>query len=202
MNMRILLVDNYEVANSQPFQHLYNILTRIIDQPIESIHYSNLTPQTDVSGFNAIILSGSQKLLSEPGIFEEYANLAEIIRNTTRPLLGICFGHQLLSRTFGVDIVKMPEKLQGYYIIKVITPDPIFEGLGNEFLVTKSHQEMVSTVPYDFILLANSPTVPVEVIRHINRPVYGVQFHPERYDPKHPAGKKILENFISIAWLY
>ncbi len=200
--MRILVLDNYETSNSPQALHLYQIVNNIVDQPIEMMHYAALTAQTDLSSYNAIILSGSQKLLSEPEIFEEYGCLAEVLRNTTRPLLGICFGHQLLARAFGVDIVRTGKKYQGYYVVRVVTPDPLFEKLGNDFLVTKSHQEIVNTLPYGFILLANSPLVSIEVMRHTDRPIYGVQFHPERYDPKHPAGRKILENFISIAWLY
>jgi len=200
--MRILIVDNYETSNTPPALHLYQIVNNIVEQPIEMMHYAALTAQTDLSSYNAIILTGSQKLLSEPEIFEKYGCLAEVLRNTTRPVLGICFGHQLLARAFGVDIVKIGKKHKGYYVVQIVTPDPLFEKLGKEFLVTKSHQEVVSTLPYDFILLANSPLVSVEVMRHTNRPIYGVQFHPERYDPKHPAGRKILENFISIAWLY
>lgn len=200
--MRILIIDNYETGNSPQITHLYQIITNIVEQPIEVMLYSTMTPQTDLSGFNAIILSGSQKLLSEAEIYEEFTNVAEVVRNTTRPVLGVCFGHQLVARIFGSEVISTGITFKGYYVVKTVVADPLFEGLGKEFLVTKSHKEIITALPYDFIQLATSPSVPIEAMRHTNRPLYGIQFHPERYDARHPAGRTILENFIKIAWLY
>ena len=86
--------------------------------------------------------------------------------------------------------------------IRKIRDDELFDGLGEKFLVMESHEEIIQNVPYNFVNLADSPNCAIEAIKHQVLPMYGVQFHPERFDDKHPAGIVILENFFNIATLY
>jgi len=65
--------------------------------------------------------------------------------------------------------------------------------------VSESHRQILDSVPKEFRNLAESATSPVEAIVHKSRPIYGVQFHPERTDEKHPHGRTILRNFLKIA---
>ena len=160
--------------------------------------WNTISTSEEFKLFDVIVLSGSQRKLGEPGIFEAYMNEVEFLRRTEKPVLGICFGHQLLCMTYGEDIVQMDKKLDGYYMVRRDQEDEIFEGLGEKFLVMESHEEMITKVPYDFLKLADSPTCPIEVVKHHILPQYGVQFHPERFDDKHPAGSVILENFFKL----
>ncbi len=105
----------------------------------------------------------------------------------------------MIAKAFYEDVVPMEQKIEGYYMVKRVNHDELFEDLAEKILVMESHQEMVANLPYEFIKLAESPNCPIEAIKHRTLPIYGVQFHPERYDDKHPAGGIILENFFRIA---
>jgi len=198
--MRTLIIDNY-LPNSPQIEHLYNIIKDITVHTVEVKAYTSLGAGESLDLYDIIILSGSQRKLAEPEVFESYAIETGFLREINKPILGICFGHQLIAMTFGENVVTMDEKIEGYYMIKQLGDDKIFEGLDEKFLVMESHEEMVENVPFDFILLANSPNCPVEAMRHERLPIYGLQFHPERFDDKHPAGDLILRNFFGLATL-
>jgi GMP synthase-like glutamine amidotransferase len=199
--MRTLIIDNY-LPNSPQTEQLYNIITNTTVHTVEIRDYSTLGVNEELKQYDVIILSGSQQKLVEVGIAECYANEMELIRRQTRPMLGICFGIQLMALAYSEDVANMGQKYDGYYMVRKVEPDEIFDGLGDKFLVRESHEEMVTKLPYDFKLLADSPNCPIETIKHTIYPVYGVQFHPERFDDKHPSGQTILENFFRVATFY
>jgi GMP synthase (glutamine-hydrolysing) len=197
--MRILIIDNYHKPESPQIIQLHQAVADIARQSTEVRPYSTVTKESELSRYDAIILSGSQKMLRKPKTWSTFVELVEIIRTTELPVLGICFGHQLIGRSFGSGLNRLGDRLHGYHPIRIVKRDPLFDGLEQEFLATKSHWEIVTVLPADFIHLAASSNVPIEAMRHAKRLLYGVQFHPERHDPDHPAGRKILENFIRMA---
>ncbi len=196
--MRTLIIDCY-LPNSPQIEHLYKVISEITSDVVEIKDSSAVGIQEDVRLYNAIIISGSQRKLAETGTFELYSNVAELVKQCEKPILGICFGHQLIAMAFYEEVVNMGQRVEGYYMVKRVNHDELFEGLAEKILVMESHEEMVVNVPYEFIKLAESPNCPVEAIKHRTLPIYGVQFHPERFDDKHPAGGIILENFFRIA---
>jgi GMP synthase-like glutamine amidotransferase len=134
------------------------------------------------------------------------------IRSAQVPVLGICGGHQMLCTAFGgvVRPMKRPGggggpsatgmfKEKGYTAVKVDPDDPLFRGLGDEILVHESHYCEVVKVPPVLRATASSAVCKVQALAHRDRPVHGVQFHPETFDDEHPDGRKVLENFFSIA---
>ena len=199
--MRTLIIDNY-LPNSPQLEHLYDIVKDITVHTVEVKEYSAISSGEDFKLFDAIVLSGSQHKLAESEIFEAYASEVDFLRRTEKPVLGICFGHQLISMAFGENVISTGKMLKGYYMIRKIRDDELFDGLGEKFLVMESHEEIIQNVPYNFVNLADSPNCAIETIKHQVLPIYGVQFHPERFDDKHPAGIVILENFFNIATLY
>jgi GMP synthase-like glutamine amidotransferase len=199
--MRTLIVDNY-LPDSPQTEHLYKIICDAAVHTVEVRDYSTIGINEELKQYDAIVLSGSQRKLAEIGVAESYSAELELIRRHTRPILGICFGIQLIGLAYGEDIVNMGQMLDGYYMVKVVEKDELFEALSDKFLVRESHEELVAKIPYDFKLLAESPNCPIETIKHMILPIYGVQFHPERFDDKHPAGKQILENFFRLASFY
>ncbi len=199
--MRTLIIDCY-LPNSPQIEHLYKVISDITTDVVEVKDASVIGVEEDVRLYNAIIISGSQRKLAEIGTYELYANVGELIKRCEKPILGICFGHQLISMAFYEDVVPMGQKIEGYYMVQRVNHDELFEGLPEKFLVMESHQEMVKSLPYEFVLLAESLNCPIEAIKHRTLPIYGVQFHPERYDDKHPAGGIVLENFFKIASFY
>lgn len=199
--MRTLIIDNY-LPNSSQLEYLYDIVKDITVHTVEVKEYSAISSGEDFKLFDAIVLSGSQHKLAESEIFEAYASEVDFLRRTEKPVLGICFGHQLISMAFGENVISTGKMLKGYYMIRKIRDDELFDGLGEKFLVMESHEEIIQNVPYNFVNLADSPNCAIEAIKHQVLPMYGVQFHPERFDDKHPAGIVILENFFNIATLY
>jgi GMP synthase (glutamine-hydrolysing) len=199
--MRTLIIDNY-LPNSPQIEHLYKVICDSAVHTVEIRDYSTLGVNEEFKQFDALVISGSQRKLAEIGVAEYYANELEIIRQQTRPMLGICFGIQLISLAYGEDVLNMGKNYDGYYMVKITEKDDLFDGLNDKFLVRESHEEMVSKLPYDFKILAESPNCPIEAIKHAVNPIYGVQFHPERFDDKHPAGQMILENFFKLTSYY
>ena len=199
--MRTLIIDNY-APNSPEIGNLYEVISGVTVHTVEVKEASTMSSSEDFKYFDVIILSGSQHKLAESGVYESYANEADFIRRTEKPLLGICFGHQLLCMAHGEGIRAYEKPLKGYYMVHRVADDELFENLGERFLVTQSHQEFIEKVPYDFKKLAESPKCPVEIVKHQILPKYGVQCHPERFDDKHPAGIALLENFFKIASWY
>ena len=79
---------------------------------------------------------------------------------------------------------------------KIIKPDKILAGLPAKLRVYVSHCEEIKSLPRKFELLIKGRMSKLQMIKHKNKEIYGVQFHPEQRSPENPDGMKILENFI------
>jgi GMP synthase (glutamine-hydrolysing) len=88
---------------------------------------------------------------------------------------------------------------EGFVEMHMRLQDPIFEGIQKPFMAYEYHLEEVKETPEDFLLLASSQMCEVQAIRHKEKLIYSVQFHPEAYDPIFPAGETILHNFFDLA---
>ena len=145
----------------------------------------------------AIILSGgpdSTRMKRSPTISKK-------VFDSNIPILGICYGHQLICKLLGGKISKSEKREFGKTIIRRnIKNQSIF--LKNLFKkdleeVWMSHGDAVTELPRGFIELASSNTSPFSIIGDTSRQIYGVQFHPEVFHTKN--GKNFLENFVNIA---
>ena len=65
-------------------------------------------------------------------------------------------------------------------------------------MLLESRHEVVSALPEGFRLLAKSETSPIAAMRHESRPLYGIQFHAERYTEENPAGRAVIGNFVAL----
>ncbi|MEM7483003.1 MAG: type 1 glutamine amidotransferase [Acidobacteriota bacterium] len=100
-----------------------------------------------------------------------------------RPFLGSCWGHQLLGVMFGGKVVTDPAHEEVGTLPIALTfagrADPLFESFPEQFPVHLGHHDRVTRLPPDFVELANSAACPHQVIRQVDAPVYGTQFHSE-----------------------
>jgi len=151
---------------------------------------------TKFNGYDGVVLSGSPDMLSEQRIQEKYAVEIEAIRGTNVPLLGICFGLQLIGCAFGSKVVKNGPMIKEYVDTQVLRPDPLFSGLPSTIRVFESHEEVVKPLPENFVLLAKSPSSPIAAVRHSSLPIRGLQFHPERNNSAAPHGDAVVANFV------
>jgi GMP synthase (glutamine-hydrolysing) len=136
----------------------------------DSIDHSRLK---DASG---IILSGSPTFLTKVD-HAPYKQHCSFLKETKTPVLGICFGHQVLGILHGAEIYR-GEEIRGTNEIRVLLPDQLFKGLGTETIMTEDHTEGI-TLPEGFIHLAASDSYPNEGMKHPIRNMRGIQFHPE-----------------------
>lgn len=109
------------------------------------------------------------------------------------PILGICYGLQLLVEHFGGKVQASPRREYGPATVQVGTKDTIFHELPHQLPVWMSHGDSVTKLPDHFITLAKTENAPHAAIRHPNRKIFGVQFHPEVHHT--PDGVDILKNF-------
>jgi GMP synthase (glutamine-hydrolysing) len=110
------------------------------------------------------------------------------------PILGICYGFQLLAVELGGKVSPSPNREYGYGHLEVIETDsPLFNGLPNEMDVWLSHGDYVTTLPDGFRAVAHTSGA-LNAFEDLNKRIYGVQFHPEVAHT--PLGINILRNFV------
>ncbi len=108
------------------------------------------------------------------------------------PILGICYGHQLIGHHFGAKVKRRTTREYGKRVLRIARPTGIFKGLKKSTVVWMSHGDEVETLPRGFHSLARTETCPYAAIT--NGRFYGLQFHPEVSHTE--AGKKIINNFL------
>lgn len=143
----------------------------------------------DVKG---VIISGAPLLITEMNM-EPYLEKMKWIKTTTLPVLGICFGHQIIGLLHGAFGSKMKED-RDWQIIEAFETCPLFNRLPNEVEMMQDHCETIS-IPENFKHIASSDACVNEVMQHNEKPIYGVQFHPE-VSGNH--GKIMIENFVNV----
>lgn len=138
--------------------------------------------EVDINEINqakALILSGSPVLLSEiPGNeYNDYLIRFDFVKSLSIPVLGICFGHQLIGILHGGRIGKCtPDR--DWQTIKILANHPAFSTFGHQVQMKQDHQEHV-TVPPHFIHLGSSVICENEAMCHPVKKMISVQFHPE-----------------------
>jgi len=140
---------------------------------------------------DAVVISGGPRLFTrDPSLVESFAFLDPL----ETPVLGICLGHQALGLRHGARI-HLGVARRGPETLQVCAPHPLLDGLGGAPVLVADHREGIS-LPPAFTCLARSEHYAVEAMAHVERPRFGVQFHPEASDE---AGRRVLENFVAIA---
>lgn len=110
------------------------------------------------------------------------------------PILGICYGMQLMAKLLGGHVTKTGKSEYGKTSIVVDKDSALFSGIPAEQTVWMSHQDCVDQLPPDFKISAATPTVPVAAFENKKKRLYGTQFHPEVIHT--PQGMHMLKNFL------
>ena len=140
-----------------------------------------------------IILSGGPKSVYEEGA----PTVAEELFELGVPVLGICYGMQLMSLHFGGQVVAAGKREFGHAdLLATGTPGPLFDGffLQGKSPVWMSHGDHVARVPDGFQVVAATANAPVCAIQNLERRLYGVQFHPEVNHT--PRGELLMDTFV------
>ena len=139
----------------------------------------------------AIVLSGNPALIRDTGT--EFLADFKVLRALTIPILGICFGHQVIGLLFDAE-VSIGKEDRDLRRMEILQTDPLFAGLSSDDEFQEDHTEEI-TLPQNFIHLATSSHCFNEAMMHRERPMVGVQFHPENSGS---AGKALIANFLAL----
>ena len=188
---RILVVDNYD-------SFVYTLVGYLQQLGAETTVVRN----DDVTLPEAIELAGARDgvLVSPgPGNPAEAGVCVELIRwcgENSKPMLGVCLGHQALAEAYGGVVTHAAELMHGKTSQVLHRGQNVFAGVPSPFTATRYHSLVIArgSVPPELQVTASSEDGEIMAVQHISYPVYGVQFHPESVLTEH--GYRLLDHFL------
>lgn len=144
----------------------------------------------------AILTGGPLCLSKEITIDSINKNITILLELHNIPILGICFGFQIICSSYGGKILSMKKEDNGIYEIKLLNDSILTNGLNNTFNVYQSHKDMVVNVPKSFNIIGIDNNKIIQIVENIKDKRWGVQFHPEGLNET----KIIIKNFINICY--
>ncbi|MGL5646236.1 MAG: glutamine-hydrolyzing GMP synthase [Clostridium sp.] len=125
---------------------------------------------------------------------ENTPKVSEEIFELGVPVLGICYGVQLMSHLLGGKVATAPVREYGKTELNIKNSSRLFEGINEKDICWMSHTDYISEAPEGFEIIAHTEVCPVGAMENVDRNLYGVQFHPEVEHT--PFGQKMLQNFL------
>lgn len=186
----IIMIDNYDSFTYNLYQYIGTL------NPDIEVYRNDKITVDEVLAKNPshIIISPGPGYPADAGICVDLIKKAGDI-----PILGVCLGHQAICEAFGGKIVHAPQIMHGKSdTVSIDENCRLFKGLGNECVCGRYHSLAAQneTIPDCLRVTAKSSDGCIMGIEHKERPVYGIQFHPESVLT--PQGMTILENFLQI----
>jgi GMP synthase (glutamine-hydrolysing) len=170
---------------------------QLIARRVREAHvYSEIVPHTATSAElmarrpAGIILSGGPKSVNETPA----PTIDPAIYDAGVPILGICYGAQLLTQQLGGEVSRTGQGEYGRTPLTVTGSSPLFSDWPTEVQVWMSHGDAITGLPHGFTATATSPAAPVAALHHAERAIYGVQFHPEVVHTE--RGRDVFERFL------
>ena len=179
----LLVVDNGSVYTPSLLKCIQDLKINF-----ESHLFSNIST-LDLDNYSSIILSGRRKNNSEMNIIN--SKLVKHSLEKDKPLLGICYGAEILALTLGGTIKKMTSSRHGLYDINITKNNPLCSDKIQGF---ESHSYMVSKLESPFTQIATSADCKFEIFQYDDKNIFGTQFHPEMSSD----GKSLLKKFSFI----
>ena len=187
----IVLIDNYDSFTFNLFHYLGELGAEVV------VHRNDkITPAAVIAANpDAIVLSPGPCTPNDAGICLDL--IAEA--SSTIPMLGVCLGHQAIGQAFGGVVVRAPVPVHGKLSLIKHQGGGVFRGINGPFQATRYHSLVVerASMPRDLTVVADTDDGLVMGLAHKERPVHGVQFHPESIASDH--GHLILKTFLDIA---
>jgi anthranilate/para-aminobenzoate synthase component II len=171
-------------------KYIDDLLEALKEQDPILVSFDSLTLHA-INTNDLVILSGGHGF---PVLWhdKEYMNEIQIIKKHEGPIIGICLGFQLISHVYGSHLHRLENRQKGIRKISASTTNSIVHD-GQSILVYENHNWAVKKLNKPLIALAHSLDG-VEVLKHVSRPLYGMQFHPES---KEGDGSIILMNIMN-----
>ena len=184
-----LLIDNYDSFTYNLWHYLGELGAEVVVR------------RNDQIAVDEALAMRLQGIIISPGPSDpDHAGIClELVRRAgTIPLLGVCLGHQAIGQAFGGKVVRAPVPMHGK--VSAIRHDGsgVFAGLPNPFAATRYHSLIVerASLPAQLTVTAETDGLIMGLV-HRERPVHGVQFHPESIASE--SGHDLLKNFLKLA---
>ena len=142
---------------------------------------------------DGLVLSGGTPRI---GLEGDLGNCGEYLGKANFPILGICAGHQFMGRYFDGEVKESEMPEFGKIELKILKQNKLFDGVPEKSIVWVSHNDEVAKLPKSFEILAESERCKIQAMKHKNKSIYGLQFHPEVEHTEY--GEQIFNNFIKI----
>jgi anthranilate synthase component II len=185
-----LLIDNYDSFTYNLWHYLGELGAEVV------------VKRNDVLTVEAALAMRPQGIIVSPGPSDpDRAGIClELIRRAGNvPILGVCLGHQAIGQVFGGRVIRAPWPMHGKTSPMRHTGEGVFAGLPNPLVATRYHSLIVEreTLPDVLTVTAESEDGLIMGLQHRERPVHGVQFHPESIASV--GGRELLGNFLRLA---
>ena len=184
--MNILVIDNFD-------SFTYN-LVHYIEKAAgvrPTVWRNNSHTLDEVAQFDEVCIATGPGLPSQAGITKE------VIKRfaSEKSILGVCLGHQAIAEVFGGSLRNLQQVLHGVVRpVHVLVQDVLFENVPSTFPAARYHSWIVDQTGNQLQVIAGDDIGEVMAIKHIQYPVYGVQFHPESIMTEH--GLQLIHNWI------
>ncbi len=189
--MKTLLIDNYDSFTYNLFQLLAEANG---DEPTVVRNDEATWDELSELEFDNVLISPGP---GNPERREDFGVCADAIANADVPLLGVCLGHQGLSWVSGARVVHAPEVMHGRLSAVLHEESPLFAGIPREFQVVRYHSLCVEQpLPDQLEPIAWTSDGVLMAVAHRERPIWGVQFHPESICTDY--GRQLLANFRDL----
>ena len=187
----ITLIDNYDSFTYNLVHYLGELGSQVEVVRNDAISVKKLL----VNKPKALVLSPGPCTPNEAGITLELIEKAPL----DMPILGVCLGHQSIGQAFGGKVIRAPQLMHGKMSKITHKGEGIFNKLPSPFIATRYHSLIIerASLPDCLHITAKTKDGLIMGFEHVERPIYGVQFHPESIASEH--GHQLLANFLNLA---
>jgi len=193
---RILVVDNYD-------SFVYTLNGYLLQLGAETTVVRNDSFTADeaaavIAEYDAVLLSPGPGTPADAGVSIPIVTAAIA---SGQPLLGVCLGHQAIAEAMGAVVTHADELMHGKTSLIDHDGSAFYDGVPEPFTATRYHSLAIvdSTVPDDLIVTSRTAGGVIMGVKHADRPIYGVQFHPESVLTE--GGYRMIGNWLAVAGL-
>ena len=173
-------------------QYAHLIANRVRRLQVYSEIFGPTADPSEIEGASAVIYSGGPGSVydADQPVFNEDLLKLDL------PILGLCYGHQLICQRLGGEVVPSKIREYGSANLQILSSEGPFANMTEAETVWMSHGDTVSRLPEGFVCIGETPDCPAAAVGNAEKKIYGFQFHPEVAHT--PNGNRMLDNFLNL----